>query len=138
MKNLVILIGHLGADPEIRYTQSGTAVASFSLATTERWKGKDGQMQEDTEWHKIVAWNNLAELCGEYLKKGSKIYCEGEIKTRKWQDQNNNDRYTTEIVMRELKFLSPKDQPGQQSYSQSGNDVPGPPDFGGTGEQVPF
>ncbi len=108
MINKVILIGNLGADPEIRYTQSGTPVASFNLATTERWKGKDGQMQEQTEWHRITAWQRLAEICGEYLAKGSKVYVEGKLQTRKWQDQNGNDRYTTEIVAREMKMLSPR------------------------------
>jgi single-strand DNA-binding protein len=108
MINKAILIGNLGADPEIRYTQSGDAVASFTLATSERWKGKDGQMQEQTEWHRIVAWRRLAEICGEYLSKGSRVYIEGKIQTRKWQDQNGNDKYTTEIVAREMKMLSPR------------------------------
>ena len=108
MINKVILIGNLGADPEIRYTQSGAPVASFNVATTERWKGQDGQMQEQTEWHKIVAWQRLAEICGEYLSKGSRVYIEGKLQTRKWQDQNGNDRYTTEIVAREMKMLTPR------------------------------
>ncbi|WP_319548315.1 single-stranded DNA-binding protein [Desulfogranum marinum] len=108
MINKAILIGNLGADPEIRYTQSGDAVASFTVATSERWKGKDGQMQEQTEWHRIVAWRRLAEICGEYLSKGSRVYIEGKIQTRKWQDQNGNDKYTTEIVAREMKMLSPR------------------------------
>ena len=108
MINKVILIGNLGADPEIRYTQSGTPFASFRIATTERWKGQDGQMQEQTEWHSIVAWRRLAEICGEYLAKGSRVFIEGKLQTRKWQDQNGNDRYTTEIVAREMKMLSPR------------------------------
>lgn len=108
MINKVILIGNLGADPEVRYTQSGTAAANFTVATTEKWKGQDGQMQEQTEWHRIVAWKRLAEICGEYLSKGSRVYIEGKLQTRKWQDQNGNDRYTTEIVAREMKMLSPR------------------------------
>ncbi len=108
MVNKVILIGNLGADPEVRFTQSGTAVATLRLATTEKWKGQDGQMQEQTEWHRVVAWNRLAEICRDYLSKGSRIYIEGKLRTNKWQDQNGNDRYTTEIVAREMKMLSPR------------------------------
>ena len=85
MINKAILIGNLGADPELRYTQSGTQVASFRMATTERWKGQDGQTQEQTEWHRIVVWGKLAEICGQYLHKGSRVYIEGKIQTRKWQ-----------------------------------------------------
>jgi single-strand DNA-binding protein len=121
MINKVILIGNLGADPEIRYTQSGTPVASFRIATTERWKGQDGQMQEQTEWHSIVAWRRLAEICGEYLAKGSRVFIEGKLQTRKWQDQNGNDRYTTEIVAREMKMLSPRSgSGGEQSGGSQG------------------
>ena len=108
MINKVILIGNLGADPELRYTQSGAPVASFRVATTERWKGQDGQMQEQTEWHNIVAWRRLAEICGEYLSKGSRVYIEGELQTRKWKDKDGNNRYTTEIVVKEMKMLSPR------------------------------
>ena len=116
MKNLVILIGNLGADPEVRYTQDGTAAASFTVATTERWKGKDGQMQEHTEWHRVTAWRRLAEICGEYLQKGSRVYIEGKLQTRKWQDQQGNDRFTTEIIAREMKILS-----GGKGKSDSGS-----------------
>jgi single-strand DNA-binding protein len=143
MINKAILIGNLGADPEIRYTQSGTQVATFNLATTERFKGKDGQMQESTEWHRIVVWSRLAEICGEYLHKGSRVYIEGKIQTRKWQDQNGNDKYTTEIVAREMKMLSARggDGGGQGSSFGGGQDnFPEPPAgfMGGTGEDVPF
>lgn len=141
MINKAILVGNLGADPEIRYTQSGTQVATFSVATTERWKGQDGQMQESTEWHRVVAWARLAEICGEYLNKGSKVYIEGKIQTRKWQDQNGNDRYTTEIVAREMKMLSPKGTQTDNSYDSgfSGESFPEPPPgYGGTGDDVPF
>lgn len=142
MINKAILIGNLGADPEIRYTQAGTQVATFSVATTERWKGQDGQMQENTEWHRIVAWGRLAEICGEYLNKGSKVYIEGRIQTRKWQDQNGNDKYTTEIVAKEMKMLSPRGgESGGGGYSASSSQESfpePPPGYGGTGEDVPF
>ena len=108
MINKVILIGNLGADPETRFTQSGVQVTTFSLATTERWKDPDGQPREQTEWHRIVAWRKLAEICGQYLHKGSKVYIEGKLQTRKWQDQSGQDRYTTEIVAREMKMLGDK------------------------------
>ena len=136
MVNKCLLIGNLGADPEIRYTSNGTAVASFSLATTERRKGQDGQVQELTEWHRIVAWNRLAEICGEYLAKGSKVYIEGKIQTRKWKDQSGVDRYTTEIVAFEMKMLSPRS--GGESSSGTGGyggEFPEPPPMG---DDVPF
>lgn len=116
MINKVMLIGNLGADPEIRYTQSGTQVATFTMTTTEKRKGQDGQVQEQTEWHRIVAWQRLAEICGEYLSKGSRVYIEGKLQTRKWQDKNGNDRYTTEIVAREMKMLSPRTTGGGGDY----------------------
>lgn len=142
MINKAILIGNLGGDPEIRYTQSGTQVANFTVATTERWKGQDGQMQEATEWHRIVAFKRLAEICGEYLQKGSRVYIEGKIQTRKWQDQSGNDRYTTEIVAREMKMLTPRGGGASQSSASGGyadQTYPEPPpSMGGTGEDVPF
>ncbi len=107
MVNKVILIGNLGADPEIRFTASGSAVANLRLATTERWT-KDGHKQERTEWHRVVAFNRLAEICRDYLNKGSKIYIEGKIQTRSWEDKSGNKRYTTEVVAREMQMLSPK------------------------------
>ncbi len=122
MVNKVILIGNLGADPEVRFTQNGTAVANLRIATTEKWRGQDGQMQENTEWHRVIAWKRLAEICRDYLQKGSRVYIEGKLQTRKWQDQNGNDRYTTEIVAREMKMLSPR-----------GAGAPGPGGSGGSG-----
>lgn len=104
--NKVILIGNLGNDPEIRYTPSGSAVANVSLATSEVWRDKQsGELQERTEWHKVVFFNRLAEIVGEYLHKGSKIYVEGSLRTRKWQDKNGVDRYTTEIIANEMHIL---------------------------------
>lgn len=96
--NKAILIGNLGKDPEVRYTQAGTAVASFSIATSEKFKDKGGEWQERTEWHNITLWGKLAEIAGEYLAKGKTVCIEGRIQTRKWQDRDGNDRYTTEIV----------------------------------------
>lgn len=104
--NKVILIGNLGADPESRYLPSGNAVANITVATSESWKDKQtGQMQERTEWHRVVFFNRLAEIVGEYLKKGSKIYIEGSLRTRKWQDKEGRDQYTTEIVANEMQML---------------------------------
>lgn len=104
--NKVILIGNLGNDPEIRYTPSGSAVANVSLATTETWRDKQtGELQDRTEWHRVVFFNRLAEIVGEYLHKGSKVYVEGSLRTRKWQDKNGNDRYTTEIIASEMHIL---------------------------------
>jgi single-strand DNA-binding protein len=104
--NKVILIGNLGKDPEVRYMPSGSAVANVTLATSEQWKDKQsGERQERTEWHNIVFFNRLAEIAGEYLKKGSKVYVEGSLRTRKWQDKNGVDRYTTEIVVNDMQML---------------------------------
>jgi len=104
--NKVILIGNLGADPETRFMPSGGAVTNVNLATSESWKDRQtGQMQERTEWHRVVFFNRLGEIAGEYLKKGSKVYVEGSIRTRKWQGQDGQDRYTTEIVANEMQML---------------------------------
>ena len=103
--NKVILIGNLGRDPELRYTKSGQAVANFSLATNERWKDKDGQSQERTEWHRIVTWGKTAELCAQYLSKGRTTYLEGRLQTREYEDKDGIKRYTTEIVAQNVTFL---------------------------------
>lgn len=148
MINKAILIGNLGADPEMRYTQNSTPVVSFTVATTERYKNKDGEQVEATEWHKVTAWQRLAEICGEYLSKGSKVYIEGKLQTRKWQDNNGNDRYTTEIVAREMQMLSPKKEnqgggapPSGGGQNGGGAAPPGEEPFAGnapTGGDVPF
>lgn len=104
--NKVILIGHLGADPEVRYTANGTAVARFNIATTEVYTDKDGNRQELTEWHRIVAWRKLAEFCGQYLAKGRMVYVEGRLRTRAWE-KDGSKRYTTEVEARDLRILSP-------------------------------
>lgn len=134
MINRVFLIGNLGADPEIRYTQDGTPAASFTVATTERWKGKDGQMQESTEWHRVTAWRRLAEICGEYLAKGSRVYIEGKLQTRSYE-KDGQKRYVTEIVAREMKMLSPRANDGTSNSGHGGDPFPGPPDMG---DDVPF
>lgn len=117
--NKCILIGNLGADPETRFMPSGGAVTNFKLATSEQWKDRQtGQQQERTEWHRCVAFNKLGEICGEYLKRGSKVYVEGAIRTRKWQGQDGQDRYTTEIVASEMQMLDGR------SDGQSGGHEP--------------
>ena len=103
--NKVILVGNLGNDPEVRYMPNGNAVANLSLATSESWKDQQGNMQERTEWHRVTMYRRLAEVVGEYLKKGSQIYIEGKLQTRKWQDQQGQDRYTTEIIADQMQML---------------------------------
>ncbi|HXE97596.1 MAG TPA: single-stranded DNA-binding protein [Dongiaceae bacterium] len=130
--NKVMLIGNLGKDPEVRFTASGQAVASFSLATSEKFKGKTGEWEERTEWHNITLWGKLAEISGEYLSKGKTIYVEGRLQTRKWQDKSGNDRYTTEIVGDKMQMLSPKGE-------RSGGDTSSSPKTGGANyEEPPF
>ncbi len=109
--NKVILVGRLGSDPEVKYTSSGTAVARFNLATSEQWSDKaTGEKKERTEWHRIVFWNKLAELCGQYLSKGRQIYVEGGLQTRSWEDKDGNKRYTTEIRGQTIQFLGSTQQ----------------------------
>ncbi|MGV6809676.1 MAG: single-stranded DNA-binding protein [bacterium] len=103
--NKVILVGNLGRDPEVKYMPSGGAITNVTVATSDNWKDKSGQMQERTEWHRVVFFNRLAEIAGEYLRKGSKVYVEGSLRTRKWQGQDGQDRYTTEIVGAEMQML---------------------------------
>ena len=118
--NKVILVGNLGNDPEIRYTQAGAAITNISIATSETWKDKQtGQPQERTEWHRVVFFNRLAEIAGEYLRKGSKVYVEGGLRTRKWQDKEGQDRYTTEIVGNEMQMLDSRGA-GQGGAGQGG------------------
>ena len=132
MINKAIIIGNLRKDPEVRYTAAGLAVTNFTVATTETWT-KDGKKEEKTEWHRIVAFDKLGETCGQYLSKGSKVYIEGKIQTRSWDDKDGNKRYTTEIVARDMKMLSPKSGSGSGGHYQEepplaepvmGDDVP--------------
>ncbi len=121
--NKVILVGNLGQDPEVRYSASGAAVATISIATSEQWTDKQsGQKQEKTEWHRVVMFNRLGEIAGEYLKKGSQVYIEGKLQTRKWQDQNGQDRYTTEIVANEMQMLGGRG--GASDYNQGAAPAP--------------
>lgn len=135
-----MLIGNLGKDPELRYTTSGVAVATFSLATNESWKDQDGNMQERTEWHNIVAWKKLAEICGEWLKKGKKIYVEGRIQTRNYDDKNTGTKkYITEIVADNIIMLDSKGS-GEGSSASSGavsEAVPAPA-AGRINDDLPF
>ena len=126
--NKVILIGNLGADPETRYTASGDAVCNLRIATTESWKEKNtGEKKEATEWHRVTLFRKLAEIAGQYLKKGSQVYIEGRIRTRKWQDKDGQERYTTEIEAEEMKMLGSRQGQGEPSY---GGDAPAP-SYGG-------
>ncbi len=137
--NKVILIGNLGKDPELRYTPSGTAVASFSLATSEKWKDRDGNMQDKTEWHNIVVWGRQAEIAKEYLAKGRQVYIEGRIQTRSWDDKDGNKRYTTEIIAQRLNFLGSRgDQGGGGSSSDTPPEAPPPGDLGAEDDDLPF
>ena len=140
--NKVILIGNLGRDPELRYTQNGTAVANFTLATTDSWT-KDGEKNERTEWHNIVAWARLAEICGEYLTKGRQVYIEGRIQTRKWEDRDGNTRYTTEIVAQNMQMLGSRGDAGDfggggGDFGGGGGPAPGPDDSPVTDDDIPF
>jgi len=120
--NRVMLIGNLGKDPELKYTQSGDAVANFSIACGESWKDAEGNKKERTEWMNIVAWKKLAEICGQYLHKGSKVFVEGKLQTRSWDDKNGIKRYTTEVVIHDLVMLDPK--PGTASAESDASPEP--------------
>jgi single-strand DNA-binding protein len=141
--NKVIIVGNVGRDPEVRYTQSGRAVASFSVATSERFQDKDGQNQERTEWHRVVAWGRLAEICGEYLRKGKQVYIEGRLQTRSWEDKEGVKRYTTEIKADQMVMLGGRGGDGT-SARDSGPPPPETSEFGrpesfqATEDDVPF
>ena len=158
--NKVILVGNLGGDPETRYTASGSAITNITVATSESWRDKQtGETQERTEWHRVVFFNRLAEIAGEYLRKGRQVYIEGSLRTRKWQDQNGQDRWTTEIVANEMQMLGnrgddmgsrpssgqgfrdsqpqqPRQAPPQQQ--QAPQQQPAPADDGFTDDDIPF
>jgi single-strand DNA-binding protein len=117
--NKVLLIGNLGKDPEMKYTPQGKPVATFSLAVSRSWKGNDGELRDETEWFRIVAWDKLAETCNEYLRKGSKVYIEGRLQTRKWEGQDGQPRETVEVVAFDLVFLEPRQGAGVPGGSRS-------------------
>lgn len=126
--NKVILIGNLGKDPEVRYSPNGGAIANITLATSESWKDKNtGEQVDKTEWHRVVFFRRLAEIAGEYLKKGSKVYIEGKLQTRKWQDQNGQDRWTTEVVANEMQMLDSKG--GSSNFNQDSGMDSGAPGY---------
>jgi single-strand DNA-binding protein len=138
MLNKVQLIGNLGQDPEIRSTNNGTTVATLSVATSHNYKDKSGNRQENTEWHRVIVWDKTAEFCGNYLSKGNKVYIEGRLQTRKWQDKDGNDKYTTEIIASTVQSLTPK------STGNGRREVPPEDIYGGyagggsTGDDIPF
>ncbi len=137
--NKVILVGNLGRDPELRYTQGGTAVANLSIATSETWNNKDGQKQERTEWHRVVLWDKLAEIAQKFLTKGRQVYLEGRLQTRAWQDKDGNKRYTTEIRGDQLVMLGGKgEQPQAQTNISPPASQPELEPFQATDDDVPF
>jgi len=139
--NKVMLIGNLGRDPEVRYLSSGRPVANFSIATTDSWKDKEGKLTEKTEWHKVVAFGKLAEICSEYLSKGKQVYIEGRLQTREWQDQSGQKRYTTEVVAQTLMMLGSKGgSPAASAPAESSSEevVYEPVDNKGSNEDIPF
>ncbi len=143
--NKVILIGNLGANPEVRYTAGGQAVANLRIATTERWTDKSGQRQEATEWHRVVLWGKQAEVAGQYLVKGRQVYIEGRIRTRQWQDQQGQKRFSTEVVAQNMQLLGSRgDRPAETeevaaTVPPQEHDESAPPDFGrGPDDDIPF
>ena len=140
--NKVILVGNLGADPETRYMPSGGAVTNARIATSESWKDKNtGDQQERTEWHNVAFFGRLAEIAGEYLRKGSQVYVEGKLRTRKWQDRDGNDRYSTEVVANEMQMLGGRPGSGAPARSEAAAPPPGaapPPADAGFDDDIPF
>jgi len=147
--NKVILIGNLGADPELRYTGSGTAVADLRVATSRRWTDRNGAQQEDTQWHRVVVWGKQGENCKEYLAKGRQLYIEGRLQTRQWEDRDGNKRYTTEVVAEQVQFLGGggggggggrggggRSEGGGEGGSPAPSDRDAPPDLGD--DDIPF
>lgn len=137
--NKVILVGHLGRDPEVRYTSDNATIANVSIATSESWKDKSGAKQEKTEWHRVSFFGKLAEIVGEYLKKGSHVYVEGRLQTRKWQDKDGQDRYTTEIIADRMQMLGGKGQASQDA-SEPAAEKPAkaPSKFDDLEDDIPF
>jgi len=137
--NKVILVGNLGADPDTRYMPSGKAVTNIRIATSESWKDKQtGDQQERTEWHSIVLYDKLGEIAGEYLRKGSQVYIEGKLQTRKWQDKEGKDRYTTEIIASQMQMLGGKPQGERSAKPQQERSAPPADDGGGFDDDIPF
>ena len=137
--NKVILVGNLGKDPDMRYTAGGDAVANLSIATSESWNdNQTGEKKEKTEWHRVVFFRRIAEVCGEYLKKGSSVYIEGSLRTRDWEDDQGNKRYTTEIVGREMQMLGGRRSEDNMDQSPQINNPSTQPDEGLIDDEIPF
>jgi single-strand DNA-binding protein len=143
--NKVIIVGNVGRDPEVRFTKAGTAVATFSVATSERFKDRDGQPQERTEWHRVVAWAQLADICGKYLRKGKQVYIEGRLQTRDWEDKDGHKRYTTEVVANQMQMLGRREDDGggysDDSYGRggaAGGEPMAQAPAGGGDDEIPF
>ncbi|MFQ5513309.1 MAG: single-stranded DNA-binding protein [Myxococcota bacterium] len=136
--NKVMLIGNLGRDPELRYTQNGQAVANFTLATNETWTNRNGEAQERTEWHRIVVWGKLAEIANEYLAKGKQVYVEGRLQTREWEDREGKKRSTTEITAERFLMLGSRGDPGYQTGPAPTGEDPGGPPPAPEGDDIPF
>ena len=135
--NKVILVGRLGADPEVKTVTSGQTVCRLSVATSENWTDRDGQKQERTEWHRIVVWGRLAEICGQHLSKGRQVYVEGRLQTRSWEDQQGQKRYTTETVANTVQFLGASSDRGVAPSNNASNDFGPEPSFDSS-EEIPF
>lgn len=138
--NKVIIVGRLGQDPEVKTIAGGNTVARLNIATSENWNDKNGQKQERTEWHRVVVWGKLAELCGKYLSKGRQAYVEGRLQTRSWEDQQGQKKYTTEIVASTVQFLGAGASQGSSNYQQDdgSQDYPPEPSFNNADEEIPF
>jgi single-strand DNA-binding protein len=142
--NKVIIVGNVGRDPEVRRTQNGDPVCTFSVATSERWKDKSGEQQEKTEWHRVVAWGRLAEICGEYLRKGKQVYVEGRLQTRDWEDKDGHKRYTTEVIANVMQMLGRRGEDGGSfsedapSRGASGGDPVSQAPSGSGDDEIPF
>ena len=135
--NRVILLGNLGRDPEVRFTQGGTPVANFTMATTDRWSDPSGEKKEKTEWHRIVVWGKQAEIAGEYLKKGRPVFVEGSLQTREWTDRDGNKRYTTEVRAQRLQLLGRPDDRGASQAAAPAEEM-GEPAGGFAEDDIPF
>lgn len=141
--NKVIIVGRLGADPEVKAVGQGSTVTRLNIATSENWMGKDGQKQERTEWHRVVVWGKLAEICGKHLSKGRQVYVEGRLQTRQWEDQQGQKKYTTEIVANTVQFLGSAGERSSDSGKNAGGDDFGYQDFGpepsfNSSDDIPF
>lgn len=135
--NKVIIVGRLGADPEVRTVSSGQTVCRMSVATSENWTDREGQKQERTEWHRVVVWGRIAEVCGQHLSKGRQVYIEGRLQTRSWEDDQGQKKYTTEVVASTVKFLGSADRQPSSAAGANAREIPPEPSFD-SNEEIPF